>query len=128
MGDDSASGNPNSEVDDEELLPEQEKSSSWNIRRWVIAIFATLAGLAFSASLFVIPFVIDPAISALQADFNEEPVTCSVKSSTMKIGLTNCFWSSCMEGCTRDLYKCFQIKVTKQQHLDDFHQRFHISG
>jgi hypothetical protein len=30
----------------------------------------------------------------------------------VKLGLRACQWTSCSEGCTRDLYKCYQVRVS----------------
>ncbi len=27
------------------------------------------------------------------------------------VGLSQCNWTSCLEGCTRELFKCYQVKV-----------------
>ncbi len=36
---------------------------------------------------------------------------CRVIEANLGVGLSNCNWTSCLEGCTRELFKCFQIKV-----------------
>lgn len=76
----------------------------------------TTAILSVFAFLFLIPFVVDPAISAITADFDpgkqkqsqviltaltfvsSEPVTCVVSDHTYSEGIKNCTWSSCREG------------------------------
>ena len=42
--------------------------------------------------------------------FVEHPVVCKVNSIAVKTGKSNCTWSSCREGCTADMFKCFQVK------------------
>ena len=48
-------------------------------------------------------------MSAILSDFR--PTRCSVVNHSMDVGDRNCSWSSCREGCTRELYKCFQVIV-----------------
>jgi len=73
--------------------------------------FGTTAILAVFGFLFLIPFIVDPAISSLAADFDPTPVTCVISSFETAIGLKNCTWSSCREGCTTAALKCNLIKV-----------------
>lgn len=65
-----------------------------------IRFLGTTAILSVFAFLFLIPFVVDPAISTIVADFDHVPVTCIVVEHTYAEGLRNCTWSSCREGCT----------------------------
>ena len=60
----------------------------------------TTAILSVFAFLFLIPFVVDPAISTIVADYDPVPVTCIVTEHIFGEGLKNCTWSSCREGCT----------------------------
>lgn len=60
----------------------------------------TSAILSVFAFLFLIPFVVDPAITTILADFQQAPVTCIVVDHTIGRGMRNCSWSSCREGCT----------------------------
>ncbi len=32
-------------------------------------------------------------------------------SANLGVGLSQCNWTSCLEGCTRELFKCYQIQV-----------------
>ena len=67
---------------------------------------------AFFAFLFLVPFVIEPAVKTIRMDFELEPVTCCVVSFTELKGKKNCSdWSSCREGCTREIYDCVKILV-----------------
>lgn len=60
----------------------------------------TTAILSVFAFLFLIPFVVDPAISTIVADYDPEPITCVVSDHTYSEGMKNCTWSSCREGET----------------------------
>lgn len=71
----------------------------------------TTAFLSVFAFLFLIPFVVDPSISSLMADYDPEPVTCVGTQHVYAEGLRNCSWASCREGCTREATKCHQIYV-----------------
>ena len=48
-------------------------------------------------------------MSAILSDFR--PAKCSVANHSMDAGAENCSWSSCREGCTRELFKCYQVRV-----------------
>ena len=52
---------------------------------------------------------IDPSMSAILSDF--QPAKCSVANHSMDAGAENCSWSSCRGGCTRELFKCYQVRV-----------------
>ncbi|XP_020295459.1 protein tipE isoform X2 [Pseudomyrmex gracilis] len=74
-----------------------------------LAFVATSGGTAL---LFLVPLYVDPAISTLAADFSPEPVTCTTSRRENLIGLYNCTWTSCREGCTSDVYRCSHVYVT----------------
>lgn len=71
----------------------------------------TTAILSVFAFLFLIPFVVDPAISTILADYESTAVTCMAVEHVYAEGLSNCSWSSCKEGCTSAALKCHQIMV-----------------
>lgn len=71
----------------------------------------TIAFLSAFAFLFLIPFVVDPAISSLMADYEPEAATCVATRHVYAEGLRNCSWSSCREGCTKEATRCHQILV-----------------
>ncbi|CAH0393969.1 unnamed protein product [Bemisia tabaci] len=73
---------------------------------------------AGSSLLFLVPLYVDPAISTLVADFAPEPVTCTTVRREELLGIFNCSWSSCREGCTSDMYKCSHIYVAYTDHND----------
>jgi len=74
-------------------------------------VLGTLCIVSVFAFLFLIPFVLDPAISTMIHDFTEIPATCAVTNVSILNGKTNCSWSSCREGCTAELYHCYQVRV-----------------
>ena len=41
----------------------------------------------------------------------ENPVTCKVTNVSVKHGKSICSWSSCQEGCTRERFQCYQVRV-----------------
>ncbi|XP_055312549.1 protein tipE [Sitodiplosis mosellana] len=93
--------------------PAQVKKVSWRERAAFYAT-STLAFLSVTAGaslLFLVPLYVDPAISTLTSDFIENPTWCTTTRRDDVIGLMNCSWSSCREGCTSDLYRCTHIYV-----------------
>lgn len=69
----------------------------------------TSAILSVFAFLFLIPFVVEPAIATILADFESEPVVCAVTEHVYTEGLRNCSWASCREGCTTAHTRCYQV-------------------
>lgn len=101
-----------------ELVPKkkaaQQKKQTWRERASfyatsTLAFFSVTAGASL---LFLVPLYVDPAISTLTSDFIETPTWCTTTRREDVVGLTNCSWSSCREGCTSDLYRCTHIYVT----------------
>ncbi|KAF5300185.1 hypothetical protein FQA39_LY11219 [Lamprigera yunnana] len=76
------------------------------------SLLAVIAMSAGSSLLFLVPLYVDPAISTLVSNFVTEPVTCVTTRRDEIIGLANCTWSSCREGCTSDTYQCTHIYVS----------------
>lgn len=94
--------------------PAQVKKVSWRERAnfyatSTLAFFSVTAGASL---LFLVPLYVDPAISTLTSDFIENPTWCTTTRREDVVGLMNCSWSSCREGCTSDLYRCTHIYVT----------------
>lgn len=58
----------------------------------------TTSILAVFGFLFLVPFVIEPAITTILSDFTPIPVACVVTGHVYAEGLKNCSWSSCREG------------------------------
>ncbi|XP_049783486.1 protein tipE [Schistocerca cancellata] len=71
----------------------------------------TVAVVSVFVFLFLIPFVVDPAVSTIVADYDPEPVTCATTEHVYAEGLHNCSWASCREGCTSAAPRCHQILV-----------------
>lgn len=76
------------------------------------SLLAVIAMTAGSSLLFLVPLYVDPAISTLASHFVTEPVNCVTTRREELIGLANCSWSSCREGCTSDFYHCTHIYVS----------------
>ena len=60
---------------------------------------------------FIVPFLISPAVSALQHSFL--PTICYNAAGRWMEGKANCQWSSCREGCTKEIYSCWQVSCIK---------------
>lgn len=93
--------------------PAQVKKVTWRERAnfyatSTLAFFSVTAGASL---LFLVPLYVDPAISTLTSDFIENPTWCTTTRREDVVGLMNCSWSSCREGCTSDLYRCTHIYV-----------------
>lgn len=79
---------------------------------YTTASFILLATFSLFAFLFLVPFVIEPAFTTIFMEFDEEPASCVTMSSITTKGQTNCSsWTSCKEGCTKEVYECTQISV-----------------
>jgi len=88
------------------------------VKLYVTLTFASIFIIAFSALMFLVPFVIDPSLAAIRADFVEKPVECKVVKSQYVLGVRNCTWSSCREGCTREIYECHHVHVEYKLPVD----------
>lgn len=78
---------------------------------YTTAFFLLLAIFSLFGFMFLVPFIIEPAYTTIKMDFDEEPAHCITASTESKRGLSNCSWTSCREGCTREVYECTQILV-----------------
>ena len=67
---------------------------------------------AFSAATFcfLVPLVIEPAVSTIQHEFLE--TSCTTTSGEWLEGKNKCDWSSCREGCTKEIFTCWKISVS----------------
>lgn len=81
------------------------------IKPKVSLCLGTTAVLSFMVFLFLVPFVVDPAVSRLIARYSPEPGTCALHEHVFATGITKCTWSSCREGCTSPITRCHQITV-----------------
>ena len=59
---------------------------------------------------FLVPLVVDPALSTLQHQFSQ--TVCTTVEGEYREGKAMCSWSSCREGCTHEVFTCWQIRVT----------------
>ena len=87
-------------------------SREQKIRFWLSAASVALLFTSFAVFVFLIPFIIDPAVASLRGELSPDPVTCRVVSAEYKLGVSRCGWSSCREGCTQDIYECHQVSNT----------------
>ena len=78
---------------------------------YTTAFFILLAVFSLFAFLFLVPFVIDPAFSTIFKEFDPEPTLCYTQEVINLIGSSNCTWTSCREGCTKEIFNCTQILV-----------------
>ncbi len=97
--------------DDEDMESEADEARTKleNFKYYTSLVLGTLCIVCIFCFLFLVPFVLDPAISTLLHRFVEAPVTCKVSSVNIFHGKTNCKWTSCREGCTSELYVCYQV-------------------
>ncbi|KAL1131688.1 hypothetical protein AAG570_011301 [Ranatra chinensis] len=78
---------------------------------YITAFFILLGTFSLFAFLFLVPFVIEPAFTTIFMEFDEEPAFCVTVQVIKMMGVSNCTWTSCKEGCTKDVYECTQILV-----------------
>ncbi|CAH1712202.1 unnamed protein product [Aphis gossypii] len=82
---------------------------------YLTTFFILLGIVSLFVFLFLVPFLIEPAITTILMDFDETPTTCVTAYSEVREGASNCSlpggWASCREGCTREIYECAQIFV-----------------
>ncbi|KAL1454934.1 hypothetical protein WDU94_009063 [Cyamophila willieti] len=88
-----------------------EESSREKLLFYTTAFFILLAIFSLFGFLFLVPFVIEPACTTIMHEFDEVPATCETFEVETLRGTTNCTWTSCKEGCTREVYECTQITV-----------------
>lgn len=78
---------------------------------YTTASFVLVATFSLFAFLFLVPFVIEPAFQTIFMEFSESRAQCFTEETIVRAGTKNCSWTSCREGCTRDVYQCTQIYV-----------------
>lgn len=78
---------------------------------YTTAFFVLLGTFSLFSFLFLVPFVIEPAFQTIFMEFDENRAQCFTEETIVKAGTRNCTWTSCREGCTRDIYTCTQIYV-----------------
>lgn len=105
-------------INDEEKK-EAERKRREELREKVLfyltTFFILLGIVSLFVFLFLVPFLIEPAITTIFMEFDEKPITCVTAYSELREGASNCSqpngWASCREGCTREIYECVQIFV-----------------
>lgn len=78
---------------------------------YITAFFVLLATFSLFGFLFLVPFVIEPAFTTIFMEFDETPAECVTAEVVHFRGASNCSWTSCREGCTKEVYECTQIRV-----------------
>lgn len=92
-------------------MGEEQRTLKQKLLFYTTAFFVLLATFSLFSFLFLVPFVIEPAFTTIFMQFDETPARCFTEESIVKAGTKNCTWTSCREGCTRDIYTCTQIYV-----------------
>jgi hypothetical protein len=68
-----------------------------------------VAGISIIVFVFAAIWYIDPALLTLMLRFRE--AECKTRHADFLRGISNCTWTSCKLGCTREVYQCWQIQV-----------------
>lgn len=94
-------------------MEKEEIKQTWKqkILFYITAFFVLLGTFSVFSFLFLVPFVIDPAFTTIFMEFDETPALCVTVNTERRQGVSNCSWSSCREGCTKEIYDCTQIRV-----------------
>ena len=69
-----------------------------------------VAGVSIIMFVFAAIWYIDPALLTLVLQFRQ--AKCTTENSAYLVGISNCSWTSCRLGCTREVYKCWQVQVS----------------
>ncbi|XP_059613557.1 protein tipE isoform X1 [Phlebotomus argentipes] len=91
--------------------PVDERTFKEKLLFYTTAFFILLGTFSLFAFLFLVPFVIDPAFTTIFMQFDTNPAICTTVDTMYLRGASNCSWTSCREGCTKDIYECLQISV-----------------
>lgn len=78
---------------------------------YTTAFFVLLGTFSLFGFLFLVPFVIEPALTTIFMHFDDRPALCVTADTAEYKGSKNCTWTSCREGCTREMFECLQINV-----------------
>jgi hypothetical protein len=90
------------------VLPALEVASLLEKAKFYTSLcLGSTAILAVFAFLFAIPFIVEPAISTILADFSPRPVACTTTKHILAEGLKNCSWASCREGSSKARARLF---------------------
>ncbi|XP_044765616.1 protein tipE [Coccinella septempunctata] len=98
---------------------QEEQTCKQKLLFYTTAFFVLLGIFSLFSFLFLVPFVIDPAFTTIFMEFDETPVLCVTVKSERRLGVSNCSWTSCREGCTRDMYDCTQILVNYKKNATE---------
>lgn len=96
--------------------PEDTRTLKEKLLFYTTAFFILLGTFSLFAFLFLVPFVIDPAFTTIFMQFDINPALCVTSEIDNLRGVKNCSWTSCKEGCTKDVYECTQIRVNYKIH------------
>lgn len=99
------------EVQDKQTLKEK-------VLFYITAFFVLLGTFSLFSFLFLVPFVIDPAFTTIFMEFDESAALCVTVKVEIRQGASNCSWTSCREGCTKEIYTCTQIRVNYKRASD----------
>lgn len=91
--------------------PEDLRTFKEKMLFYTTAFFVLLGIFSLFAFLFLVPFVIEPAFTTIVMEFDENPAVCVTVEVEYHKGASNCSWTSCREGCTKEVYECTQIRV-----------------
>lgn len=86
---------------------------------YITAFFVLLGTFSLFSFLFLVPFVIDPAFTTIFMEFDESPALCVTVDTERRQGASNCTWTSCREGCTKEIYQCTQIRVNYRRNITE---------
>ena len=86
---------------DETEKKKEKKSRGEKIKFYLSAASVTLLFSSLAVFLFLIPFIIDPAVASLRGEISQTAVSCRVVTAHYRLGVSQCAWSSCREGCTQ---------------------------
>ncbi|KAJ9600909.1 hypothetical protein L9F63_000952, partial [Diploptera punctata] len=95
-------------MEEPEIIPQ---TLAQKLLFYTTAFFILLGTFSLFAFLFLVPFVIDPAFTTIFMEFDPVAAFCQTVDTETRQGVSNCTWSSCREGCTKEVYECTQIRV-----------------
>ncbi|KAF7994074.1 hypothetical protein HCN44_011343 [Aphidius gifuensis] len=100
------------------MAEEEQETFLQKLLFYTTAFFILLGIFSLFAFLFLVPFVIDPAFTTIFMDFDTRPALCVTIDVESRRGTKNCSWTSCREGCTKELYDCTQIRVNYKRAIN----------
>ncbi|XP_022915115.1 protein tipE [Onthophagus taurus] len=102
-------------------MGEQANKQTWKQKLlfYITAFFVLLGTFSLFSFLFLVPFVIDPAFTTIFMEFDETPALCVTVDNEKRQGASNCTWTSCREGCTKEIYTCSQLRVNYKRNVTE---------